>query len=150
MNKEKYYSNISFFTIFLVIIAVFILYIPNIFIFNYFNYIYFIIATIILLFIILTIFSTHYIIQNNKLYMYALFIKFEVDINRIKSISKVKNIKLSFATSVTRLEIDFSYHKKSKWTVFYVSPKNETSFIQTLKRINPNIIYINGGNNENL
>lgn len=80
--------------------------------------------------------GTEYIIQEHKLLYKSAFIKGEIDIQKIREISKGKTmwIGLRPATATNGLVIRFNTYDE-----IYVSPKDHSAFIDALKQINGNI-----------
>lgn len=80
--------------------------------------------------------GTEYTIQEHKLLYKSAFIKGEIDIRKIREISKGKTmwIGLRPATATNGLVIKFNTYDE-----IYVSPKDHDTFIGALKQINGNI-----------
>lgn len=138
----KFTSKKDFLMIFLTIISILILWLPVILINDFVGVFYYIVVSLVSLIFVLFLIFTSYEINDKYLVARFLFIKFEVNIDRIKSIRKCKNLYLSFATSYDRFEVSFGLSKNSKWTRFYVSPKFREEFLRLLLERNPEIKII--------
>lgn len=81
-------------------------------------------------------FGTEYIIQEQKLLYKSAFIKGEIDIQKIREITKGRTtwIGLRPATATNGLLIKFNTYDE-----IYISPKDHEAFIDALKNINNNI-----------
>lgn len=93
-----------------------------------------IVAIGLLLFIGSIWFFTRYIIEGEKLIVQYGFIKQDIDIEKITSIRRTKNIFTAPALSLNRIEINYHPYETTQ-----ISPKHARLFIETLQKINPNI-----------
>lgn len=97
---------------------------------------------LVLLFVPLVIvlwayFGTYYIIKDDQLFYKSAFISGQVDINKIREIIKGGTtwIGIKPATAPNGLMIKFNAHDE-----LYISPENNDSLIDALKKINQKII----------
>lgn len=93
-----------------------------------------IVAIGLLIFIGSIWFLTRYRIEGEKLTVQSGFIIKNIDIEKITSIRRTKNIFSAPALSLERIEIN--YHP---YETVQISPKNTKLFIETLQKINTNI-----------
>lgn len=101
-----------------------------------------IIAGLIWIFVIVLMISIRYEVKVDQLVVYRLFIPFTVPVSKIAEIRPIKSYLSAPATSLThRIALkmkDRSVLKSSMPLV--LSPDNQAEFIETLIRINPDII----------
>ncbi|MFT6866558.1 MAG: hypothetical protein ACJA08_001389 [Cyclobacteriaceae bacterium] len=88
------------------------------------------------LFILHMFFRTTYSIneKNELLIKCGFLFNSKVDISKIKSVSKTRNLISSPAPSLDRIAL-----KYGKWDSAIISPKDKTRFIEELLKINPSI-----------
>jgi hypothetical protein len=86
-------------------------------------------------FILHLFFKTQYTIDNHKLNIKCGFFSYKpIEIDKIKEISKTRNIISSPAPSFDRIEI-----KYGEFDEIIISPKNKFDFAEYLTKLNPNI-----------
>lgn len=91
--------------------------------------------SLIFAFVLHLFFGTYYIIENNKLKIKCGFFSYKpIEIDKIKEVSKTKNIISSPAPSFDRIEI-----KYGKFDEIIISPKDKLNFANDLAIMNPNI-----------
>jgi hypothetical protein len=91
--------------------------------------------TLIFAFVLYLFFKTEYIIDNKELKINCGVFSYKpIAIEKIKEISRSKNIISSPAPSFDRIEI-----KYGKYNSVIISPKNEIHFVKDLIKINPSI-----------
>lgn len=135
----KFSSRKDFLHIFLTILCIIILWLPVVFLHSIMGWFYYTVAGLVTIIFVLFSFFVSYEINDKHLVSKFLFIKFEVDLDRLTVINKTKNFYLSFATAYERLEIRFGYAKNNFYTRFYVSPQNQDNFIKLLKERCPEV-----------
>jgi hypothetical protein len=91
--------------------------------------------SLIFAFVLHFFFGTYYIIENNKLKIKCGIFSYKpIEIDKIKEVSKTKNIISSPAPSFDRIEI-----KYGKFDEIIISPKDKLNFVNDLAIMNPNI-----------
>ena len=87
--------------------------------------------------------TVKYAIKGNKLGIRGLTYKWQwLPVEKIESIKPTKSILASSALSFNRLAIRFSDRKVLKSSMpLEISPKDKEEFINTLKSINPHILF---------
>ena len=91
--------------------------------------------SLIFAFILHLFFGTHYTIENNKLKIKCGVFSYKpIEIDKIKEVSKTKNIISSPAPSFDRIEI-----KYGTFDEIIISPKEKLNFVNDLTIMNPNI-----------
>jgi len=91
--------------------------------------------SLIFAFVLHLFFGTYYTIENNKLKIRCGIFSYKpIEIDKIKEVSKTKNIISSPAPSFDRIEI-----KYGKFDEIIISPKDKLNFANHLAIINPNI-----------
>jgi|GEM_PF-1852735 len=79
-------------------------------------------------------FHTGYYVKKDKLILQSGPLKEAIDIQRIRKITKEKNILVAATLSVTRLNIQYG-----EYGFTYASPEREVEFLQELLQQNPDI-----------
>ncbi len=82
-----------------------------------------------IIFVSIMFFNCYYLVGSDKIKLVIGFITIDVYIKDITAINKCSNYTFSFALSGKRLELLFGKNKTKKRNKFYVSPKDEESFI---------------------
>lgn len=94
------------------------------------------ILSLFFIFTLSFILGTVYSIENGKLIIKVGLFKYKpIDILEIKEVSKTNSIISAPASSFDRIEI-----KYGKYDEVVISPKDQSEFVDELKRINPEII----------
>lgn len=92
-------------------------------------------VSLVFAFILHLFFGTYYTIENNKLKIKCGIFSYKpIEIDKIKEVSKTKNIISSPAPSFDRIEI-----KYGKFDKIIISPKGKLNFANDLVAVNPNI-----------
>jgi len=99
------------------------------------NWVGFIFIIFVISYVIYSFSTTTYSIEGDKLKIKCgYFFNFLIEIKDIKTISETFNIISSPALSFNRLEILYN-----KFDTLLISPKDKNRFLETIKRINPEI-----------
>ena len=87
------------------------------------------------LFILYLLANTEYVIDSEKLYIKSGFVyRKHLDISRIISVRKTKNIFSAPAASLDRIQLTYD-----KFGILVLSPRDKEMFVKDLLKINPSI-----------
>lgn len=137
----KFKSTINKFLYFFLILMVFITFLPFIFEgeINLFSIVYTFIILLITLFVFWAIKSNCYIIKGENLILKSAFIKKIIPIKSIREIEKYNGF-----LPPTLLKLGLNHKgiviRYNKYDDIYISPKELSSFIKELNKINPEIL----------
>ena len=95
-----------------------------------------VLSLVLFLTAVLTIFFSGYKIKNNELYFFIGLIKITLDIKKVLLIKELNKKRL------------FLVYNDGKFTAIIINQKEFSSFIKTLKEINPKIIYESAENQD--
>ena len=95
-----------------------------------------VLSLVLFLTAVLTIFFSGYKIKNNELYFFVGLIKITLDIKKVLLIKELNKKRL------------FLVYNDGKFTAIIINQKEFSSFIKTLKEINPKIIYESAENQD--
>ncbi len=95
-----------------------------------------VLSLVLFLTAVLTIFFSGYKIKNNELYFFVGLIKITLDIKKVLLIKELNKKRL------------FLVYNDGKFTAIIINQKEFSSFIKSLKEINPKIIYESAENQD--
>lgn len=95
-----------------------------------------VLSLVLFLMAVLTIFFSGYKIKNNELYFFVGLIKITLDIKKVLLIKELNKKRL------------FLVYNDGKFTAIIINQKEFSSFIKSLKEINPKIIYESAENQD--
>ena len=95
-----------------------------------------VLSLVLFLTAVLTIFFSGYKIKNNELYFFVGLIKIALDIKKVLLIKELNKKRL------------FLVYNDGKFTAIIINQKEFSSFIKTLKELNPKIIYESAENQD--
>lgn len=95
-----------------------------------------VLSLVLFLTAVLTIFFSGYKIKNNELYFFVGLIKITLDIKKVLLIKELNKKRL------------FLVYNDGKFTAIIINQKEFSSFIKTLKELNPKIIYESAENQD--
>lgn len=99
-------------------------------------YIPFVVTLATLLYLLWTIFDTHYVISDNKLHYKSALLKGSIEISSIVEITRNKTMLAGLRPATASKGIIIRYNK---WDDIYMSPANADAFVQALIAVNPAI-----------
>ena len=99
-------------------------------------YIPFVVTLATLLYLLWTIFDTHYVISDNKLHYKSALLKGSIEISSIVEITRNKTMLAGLRPATASKGIIIRYNK---WDDIYMSPANVDAFVQALIAVNPAI-----------
>ena len=95
-----------------------------------------VLSLVLFLTAVLTLFFSGYKIKNNELYFFVGLIKITLDIKKVLLIKELNKKRL------------FLVYNDAKFTAIIINQKEFSSFIKTLKEVNPKIIYESAENQD--
>ena len=95
-----------------------------------------VLSLVLFLTAVLTLFFSGYKIKNNELYFFVGLIKITLDIKKVLLIKELNKKRL------------FLVYNDGKFTAIIINQKEFSSFIKTLKEVNPKIIYESAENQD--
>jgi hypothetical protein len=99
-------------------------------------YIPFVVTLATLLYLLWTIFDTHYVISDNKLHYKSALLKGSIEISSIVEITRNRTMFAGLKPATASKGIIIRYNK---WDDIYMSPANADAFVQALIAVNPAI-----------
>ena len=99
-----------------------------------FFWVYLAFGVVIVCWYIMFSFFNSYKFEDEYLLISSGPIKMKLNYSLILHTKEVKNLKMSFASSYSRLELSFGADRDSAWNKIYISPKDQNAFLDELKK----------------
>ena len=104
-----------------------------------FFWVYVAFAILMVVWFVTLSFFNSYTFEEKHLVIKSGFFKMRLNYSLIINAKVVKNLKLSFASSLERIELSFGASRDSDWNRIYISPSKQEEFFKELKKHCPEL-----------